>query len=271
MLNVQSDAKVVLQIVTPAMAENWLKSNANNRTPARFVIDEYARAMREGRWRLNGETIKIAVGGRLMDGQHRLMACVKANCSFKTYVVMGVDSDTFDTVDIGKKRTAGDVLGIEHIRNADAVAAAIRWISLFRSGFFNMANIKMPNDEIRLFLAAEPAVEESAASGLCARKILAPGLAGALHYLFAQKDREAANGFFLDLGTGSNLVPGDPVLVLREKLIRDRISKAKLQSSEIASICIRAWNHRRQGNTGTVVLKGATLGPDGKRTFPVIL
>lgn len=271
MLNTSNDAKVVLQTITPAMAANWLKSNANNRAPSQGVIDEYARAMQEGRWRLNGETIKIASGGRLMDGQHRLMGCVKADCSFQTYVVMGVDSDTFDTVDIGKKRTAGDILGIESCKNSVAVAAAIRWIALFRSGMFNMANIKMPADEVRLFLASEPAVEASVANALAARNILAPGLCGALHYLFSVKDREGADLFFTDLATGSNLVPGDPVLVLREKLIRDRMSKSKLPASELACVCIRAWNHRRQRNSGTVVLKGSTIGADGKRMFPPIL
>jgi len=226
--------------------------------------------MREGRWRINGETIKIAEGGRLMDGQHRLMACILADCAFQTYVVMGVDSDTFDTVDIGKKRTAGDILGIESCKNATAVAAAIRWVALFRSEFFNIANIKMPPDEIRLFLASEPAIESSVATALPATKVLAPGLAGALHYIFAGNDREAADLFFLDLSTGSNLVPGDPILVLRERLIRDRMSKSKLPQTELASICIRAWNHRRRRNTGTVTLKGAMLGPDGKRSFPTI-
>ncbi|MCK1445410.1 hypothetical protein IVB43_23785 [Bradyrhizobium sp. 48] len=270
MLNT-SEAKVLLQTITPAMAANWLKNNVHNRRPAQSTIEEYARAMQEGRWRLNGETVKISSLGRLMDGQHRLMACVKADCAFKSWVVLGVDDDTFDTVDIGRKRTAGDILGIDHCKNAVAVAAAIRWISLFRSGFFNMANIKMPADEVRLFLAAEPGVEHSVASALSASKILAPGLCGSLHYLFAAKDREAADLFFTDLATGSNLVPGDPVLVLREKLMRDRMSKSKLAQNEIASICIRAWNHRRQRNTGTAILKGATLGPDGKRSFPAIL
>lgn len=270
MLNTNQEAKMILQTVTPATAGSWLKNNVHNRKPSQSVIEEYARAMQEGRWRPNGETIKISSLGRLMDGQHRLMACVKADCAFKTYVVMGVDDDTFDTVDIGKKRTAGDILGIDKCKNAVAVAAAIRWITLFRSNFFTMANIKMPADEVRLFLAAEPGVEHSVAASLSATKVLAPGLCGSLHYLFAAKDREAADLFFTDLATGSNLVPGDPVLVLREKLMRDRMSKSKLPSSEIASICIRAWNHRRRRNGGTVMLKGATLGPDGKRTFPVI-
>lgn len=271
MLDMQRRSNAVIQTITPDMATQWLRNNPKNRAISRSLVAEYKRAMLEHRWRVNGEAIKIAEDGRLLDGQHRLLACIEADCEFKSYVVVGLDFDTFDTIDVGKKRTAGDIVGMDGIANADTVAAAVRWVALLQSGFFKKANLKMGADEIRLFVAAEPRIETSVSEGRKAHKVLAPGIAGALHYLCSMKDKELADVFIIDLATGSNLVPGDPVLVLRERLIRERISRAKLPAEELMSLCIRAWNHRRGRSTGTVVLKGAMLGADGKRSYPEIL
>jgi hypothetical protein len=268
MLNIP--AKAATQTITPDLAAQWLRNNPSNRAVSRMLVKEYARAMIEGRWRTNGETIKISMHGNLIDGQHRLMACVQANCSFDSYVVMGLDSDTFDTVDIGRKRTAGDIIGIDGCTNATKVAAAVRWLKLFQSGQFKMSNVKMSADEVRLFLAANPTIETSVSQTSNCRNVVAPGLAGALHYLFKEKDAVAADLFFLDIATGSNLVPGDPVLMLRERLLRDKISKMKITKPEIAALCIRAWNNRRLGNTNTRNLKGTVANSSGERQYPEI-
>lgn len=271
MLNQTENAGIILQTITPETAASWLKINTRNRRVSADLVNGYARAMQEGRWDTNGETIKISDRGRLLDGQHRLLACVKAQCNFRSYVIFGVNDDMFATIDVGKKRTAGDIIGLDDIKNADTVAAAVRWVVLLRSGSFKKANVKMAADEIRLFLMGEPDIETSAAEARKAHTVVAPAIAGALHYLFSIKDRETADAFMRDLAMGSNLIPGDPILVLRERLIRDKISKARLPQEEIMALCIRAWNRRRQRTTGTVVLKGATLGPDGKRSYPEIL
>ncbi len=270
MLDVRYSAKATIQTITPDMAAQWLRNNPANRAVSRVMMKEYARAMAEHRWRTNGETIKISAHGRLIDGQHRLMACVEANCSFESYVIIGLDNDTFDTVDIGKKRTAGDIIGIDGCRNSTSVAAAIRWLMLFRSGTFKMSNIRMSADEVRLFLASEPGIEHSVSQIGNVRNVMPAGLAGALHYLFKEKDSAAADLFFLDIATGSNLVPGDAVLILRERLLRDRMSKMRITKSEMGALCIRAWNHRRVGNTNTQNLKGSFAGPNGERAFPEI-
>ncbi len=252
MLENKYSAKAIYQIITPDVAAQWLRNNPSNRAISRSLVKEYARAMTENRWRTNGETIKISAHGQLIDGQHRLMACVQANRSFESYVVIGLDNDTFDTVDIGKKRTAGDIIG------------------MLRSGQFNMSNVKMSADEVRLYLAAEPGIDESVGQTLGVRHIMAPGLAGALHHMFKEKDRNAADLFFLDIATGSNLVPGDAVLMLRERLLKDKMSKLRISKTEIAALCIRAWNHRRLGGTKTQNLKGSIAMANGERIFPEI-
>lgn len=46
-------------IVTPQMARKFLDSMVGNRVPSKSRCAVYAADMRNGRWELNGETIKV--------------------------------------------------------------------------------------------------------------------------------------------------------------------------------------------------------------------
>lgn len=105
--------EVVLETITPAQAAKWLQTMVNNRTLSQAKAIEYAIAMDDARWVINGETIKFDAEGRLFDGQHRLQGCVLADKAFKSYVAYGItDQDAFSTVDVGKNRSHGDVFSI---------------------------------------------------------------------------------------------------------------------------------------------------------------
>lgn len=100
-----------VEYITPNTAKAYLQRNTNNyRTPTRTLIDKYAKDMASGLWKLNGEPIIFAQNGMLLDGQHRLLACVKANCPFSTLVVRGADNDT-TIIDVGGSRTATQIIG----------------------------------------------------------------------------------------------------------------------------------------------------------------
>src|SRR5260221_186881 len=121
--------------ITPPMAERMIakdekfyQSNPtlHARNIKQYVVEAYARDMQEGRWKLNGETLKIGDAGRIMDGRHRLSACVASNTEFKTLVAYDVRHEVFDTIDIGAIRTAGDMAGISGVPNGNVVAHAAR-------------------------------------------------------------------------------------------------------------------------------------------------
>lgn len=113
------------EVITPDVAKCYLEHNDINRIPNKGQIAFYARMMQNGEWQLNGEAIVFAEGGRLIDGQHRLMACVYANVPFETLVVRGVQESVFTTIDKGRTRTHGDVLKISGITNSNQIAATI--------------------------------------------------------------------------------------------------------------------------------------------------
>lgn len=96
--------------VTPAMAAEWLEKNANfNRKARMTIVERYARDMVIGQWMLTHQGIAFDCKGRLIDGQHRLLAVVKANTTIKMVVVRDAPATAFDHVDLGFGRTTSDV------------------------------------------------------------------------------------------------------------------------------------------------------------------
>lgn len=253
-----TNANTQLVYITPTQAQAWLGNNDLNRNIRSQVVDMYARAMVEGRWQINGETIKISETGKLLDGQHRLSACVKAGVGFYSLVVGGLPEDYFATIDTGLSRTHGDVLGIAGIKGGYTIAAAIRTVKQIRAGECGDSNIRLSHDEALEFLRKEPFLERSFnAITRKASAVLPSSTCVALHYLFSEKDKVEADQFFTDLGTGAELSSSDSVYLLREKCLKSkRDPRAKLSKGEIITLAIRAWDHRRKSHE-TKVLKGS--------------
>src|SRR6185437_3150702 len=117
--------------VTPAMADELLRRNEGedyrNRTLSAGTLEKYINEMKRG-WKLTGETIILSKSGRLLNGQHRLHACIAAGIAFQTFVVFGVEDDAFAFMDVGRKRTAGDIFSIHGVTAANKMASATFWI-----------------------------------------------------------------------------------------------------------------------------------------------
>jgi hypothetical protein len=74
------------------------------------------------------------------------------------------------------------------------------------------------------------------------------GVFASLHCLFLEIDEEATRGFFDRLADGVGLAKDDPVLHLRNQLIRPRTERTYAQSANhIAALTIKAFNLRRAG------------------------
>lgn len=82
---------IQLVTITPGMAEEMLKRNIANRKVNQANVNRIAADMATGNYRINGETIKISSNGEILDGQHRLLACIKSGVPFKSYIVYNVN------------------------------------------------------------------------------------------------------------------------------------------------------------------------------------
>ena len=126
---------VKTQRVTPALAKKWLALNVQtNRRLDKRKVSQYAHLLANKMWDLNGETIKFDMTGNLIDGQHRLAACIEANKGFSTVVVRGLDPATIATIDTGRKRSLADSLKFFGFSHSVDRAGTLQWIYRLQLG-----------------------------------------------------------------------------------------------------------------------------------------
>lgn len=95
--------------VTQKQASEWLALNTDNRPVRKTLVKFLSDAMKRGEWMLTHQPIALN-GDRLLDGQHRLMALVQSGLpAIKMTVCKDAHSATFDVIDIGDKRSMGDI------------------------------------------------------------------------------------------------------------------------------------------------------------------
>ena len=114
--------------ITPTKAKSILENNIINRAPNKHNIGYLADEILKGQFVYNGESIIISDEGHLLDGQHRLMACIEANMPITVNLVEGIPFDAMTTIDTGRSRNAADVLAMNGIQNTTAMATAIKRI-----------------------------------------------------------------------------------------------------------------------------------------------
>jgi hypothetical protein len=95
-----------IQLVTPETAASYLEEaeadgTDPNRRKRRGRIARYASDIRRGDWKFTGEPIRLDKSGRLLNGQHRMMAIVEANMATVLMFVSGISGDTKAHQDTG--------------------------------------------------------------------------------------------------------------------------------------------------------------------------
>lgn len=237
--------------VTPEMAREWLGKNSNNRQPSQRYIATLCRDMKSGNWHLDGNSIKFNCDGQLLDGQHRLMACVSASVSFTTLVALGVDKSAMQSLDCGRKRTFGDVLKIAGTSNHKNLAAVARIIFAYERG--DIGRIEpSTHAELSLVMENHPDLFESVI--YCKNKRNAGGvpllplpLSSALHYLFSDLDDSLADTYIGALLSGIDTGSvGVYPAVSRYLASRVRIYGGAAHKEQVYGV-IRGWNALRRG------------------------
>jgi hypothetical protein len=259
--------KTYWMTITPAIAEEWLKTNGRNRPVKEAHVRYLAREMEAGRWQENGETVKRN-GTTLLDGQHRLLACVKAKTPFRTLVVEGLDDSIFRSVDGGIGRSGADTLAVMGEKNTKRLAAALVIVENYMTGAMETGRKKFSNAEVEELLEKYPKLRDSVNRSDINTRLVPPSVMAACHFLFAQKDEVLAELFVQQVLKGNDLKEGEPTYVLRERLVRNSLEKAKLTPPYIAALLIKAWNHTRAGNR-IKHLRYRERG-DARETFPLV-
>lgn len=96
--------------VSPELARLYLEGNTENRNVRESRVKMLAEVITRGEWVTTHQGIAISSNGRLLDGQHRLLAIVKAGKSVDVMVTTGADESSFSAIDLHDKRRISDAL-----------------------------------------------------------------------------------------------------------------------------------------------------------------
>jgi hypothetical protein len=229
--------------ITPELAEILLAKNNKNRSIKKKHVDFLCAEIVAGRWKTNGDAIRISREGTLLDGQHRLEAVRRTGISIRSFILSGLDQDVFDSIDSGVKRSHGDVLSIYGEKNGRNLAAALIVVdSILNKRYDLNRTIRTSNAEIIGLLEKYPSIRQSMEYGRTLLKLAPPAIVVGLHYLFSRENQILADRFFMELISGADLAIDCPVYALRSRLIDNLSSKAKLSRKYMAALFIKTWN-----------------------------
>ncbi len=249
--------------VDDEMALAWLARTEelgfHNRRLSNQFIKRYAHAMREGRWQLNGETIILDESGALLNGQHRLHAVLEVTTSdegpvfIEMLVAQGVKRSTFQTMDQGVKRTAGQILGIGGISQGESLAALVRKIYIWETNRYSDHTVARLLDNSEITELATNHREEFLPAltwgKRASQEFGRASLWAFVYWLFTKHaPNEAQTDFLEPLVTGADLGEKHPVLALRRKMLKARAGgPIPYSDKQILSLAVRSWNALQQG------------------------
>lgn len=100
--------RFVLETITPHRAGKLLESMVTNRTPKARRVAAMARDMKNGRYEITHQSMAVDRNGHLIDGNHRVLACIEAGVPFKTYVAYNVPESARLNTDDNVPRSFND-------------------------------------------------------------------------------------------------------------------------------------------------------------------
>lgn len=270
-----SMASRVVQL-TPEIALGWLKRNGKNRIFSRGNARSLAEDMASGYWRENGESIVFDDRGILIDGQHRLQACVNSGHQYLVPVITGVMAEVRPTVDTGQKRTSANNLQMAGEKNASALAATVLLWKGYESRVVRQITHpyhKTSISEILEYLGEWPGLREAVRTARTltpqrqGRAIVPLSEVAMVWFAIVEAggSKARANEFLGAVLSGFNLGPGNPILALRRRLqeFAGRPGQ-RMSKRERLALLLRAWQLWSTGQTRQV------LRWDADQEFPFL-
>lgn len=257
--------------VTPDLAKEMLDANEVNRNVSQDRVNRYKRAMLNGDWAFIGDPIRQSTTGRVLDGQHRLIAIEESGVTVTLVVIRGIPEQHQKYMDSGRARKAADSVHMMGIANSTIVAAAARllmvttnepaegetWDGIVRVGQYAAKVAGFSNYEVADYVEAHTNLAASAEIGTRASRGTAaqPTALTLVHYLARRLDPYKADEYMTRLASGIGLEYGSPVFAVRETINRRNRGDSTARSDGAANLAllILAWNHWREDHRLTKI------------------
>jgi hypothetical protein len=232
--------KSTIETVTPEMAAKWLhpKINRDNRVVRDNHVEYLAQEILAGKWQVTHQGIAFGKDGRLIDGQHRLNAIVRAGKAVQCMVSTGLEDEAYKVVDCGAARVVADRIHLVNNTNQNHVICSAITAYLRATLRRSMGRTAVSEVEDEFLTRAESWQWVGAELSSVASKMrLAAVLASfaVYHFVKPEKAAEFLSGYL----SGSNLDELSPVLRLRNKALGVEGVKTEL-TYWYAQSCMRA-------------------------------
>jgi len=271
-MSLTQPGSVMKTTVTPELAQAMLETiNGENRPLSHARVKQYADVLTRGQYVFNGESIQVGVKADntlvLLNGQHRLSACVTAGVSFETVLVLGLPHNVFSTIDRGKTRSYADVLSVAGYKNTHNIQPAARILVAMEAGFSptvrSTLNLVTAEDILRFVDANHELLQEAhSVSSRITSVVGGVNSAWVIAYCVMLQERQKAGHSGIEVAqfchaieTGAGLSFGNPALALRQWFGRGG-SKRKGQSGKNvleAATIITAFNKWVNGDQLQIV------------------
>ena len=247
--------------ISPKQANKLLTNNPVNRTLSSATVNQYVEDIRTNKWMMNGDTIRVynhkghkglaIEDHQLIDGQHRLTACVKANKPIDCIIVTVDTPEVFKTIDTGLKRSPAHVLSILGKKNCNALAATLALIKKMDEGGLKDCSLggssaaRILNHEVEDLLGAYPGIEDSVSYANSRKKDFKtrPAAMGVVHYKLCKIDQGLAEEFLDSFHSGASLPLKSPIYQLREAIRKKQQSDIMISSFWFIKALIITWNN----------------------------
>lgn len=254
-------------MVTPEMAMQLLDANENNRPLNQAHVNRISRQITEGKWKFNGDTIKLAKNNDVLDGQHRLWAIVEAKQPIETIIVRGIESDAFATIDtLRKPRSGADVLALNGVTShRTVISTALQWLVRWQRK--TLENYRAPinkieNSDIEQAFRDNPGMARAAERANRCRGLTSIGVIAFFYYILTNRNPDLAERMIHTMENPAGVGVNDPFFRLRAYLT-DNKHKDPLQT---IALMIKAANAASE-NREMRVLRWANQGLAAE-TFP---
>lgn len=216
-----------------------------------------------------GDPIRFDADGRLLDGQHRLLAIVASGIPLKgVQVIRNMETDVFKVIDSGLQRTNADSLGfgVAGATNKAAIARVL-WVLEGGADPRDSRDLAIPDrvdigDYYRLYESEMDAALRVGSNIRGQFRSANASAWGAFVVLAWRIDQDVTNDFIDHVRTGADMGAGDPRLALRNWMANDRQLR---NAGEHLALYIKTWNAWLAGESRQV----ASIRPD--EPFPSML
>lgn len=233
------------ETITPEIARKYLECNYSNRAVRSSWVEELVGKIQRGQWEFTHQGIAFDVTGRLVDGQHRLMAIARAGMPCDVLVTRDLADGVYRHIDSGKVRSLADRV---HLTTESAHHNAIA-VSIMRAYVLATCGKRPAPQELieNQFLAMSDEVMMVVDSFRSRQRHLTTGPIGAAIACYATKHPNRAREFMKSLLAGTGLEEGSSVLTLREAAMNGRLGSSNLVHEQYwKSIQATRYFHERK-------------------------